>query len=186
MKAKNPFVPLLPPGSPLARPHAQRRSHVQAVFFVVAGVSVFALMVMLIKGCIHSNRITEIANTAHPAVAARSPMAASNSVSHAALVSPSQPMSRPNATPVAQQSVLPGTSASAGKDYSVVKGDNYYKIAKANGISVGALAKANPGVEPTKLRIGQVLCIPVASENRALPHTTVTHVSAKGTVVGHE
>lgn len=181
MNARNPFAPPLPPGSPLARPLALRPSHVRTVFFAVAGVSVVVLRVMLIQGCIHSNRTTEIANTAEPAVTARSPMVASNSESHAPSVSTAQPVSRPSVPAVAQQSVLQFRSSErAAKHYSVVKGDTYSTIAKANGVSIRALTKANPGVDPTKLKIGQMLHIPAASKSRALPPTNVRHASAKG------
>jgi LysM repeat protein len=176
----NPFSPILPPGSPLARPLSQRRSHVRTVFFVVAGVSVFLLMVMLIQGCIHSNRTTEIANMTKPAVVTASPIAASNSASHAPSVSTAQPVLRPSVPAVAQQPVLPlRTSERAAKDYSVVNGDTYSKIAKANSVSVSVLAKANPGVDPTKLRIGQVLHVPVVGQKQALPSSNVTHASVK-------
>lgn len=46
------------------------------------------------------------------------------------------------------------------KEYTVVKGDSFYKIAKANGLSVDAIARANPEVNPTQMQIGQKLQIP--------------------------
>jgi len=49
------------------------------------------------------------------------------------------------------------------KEYTVAPGDSLSKIAKANGITVGALAKANPNAEPAKLRPGQKLQIPMAA-----------------------
>ena len=65
------------------------------------------------------------------------------------------------------------------KNYSVVKGDTYSKIAKANGVSVSALAKANPGVDPAKLKVGQVLHIPVVGQKQTLPSSNATHASVK-------
>lgn len=40
---------------------------------------------------------------------------------------------------------------------------------KANGISVGALSKANPGVDPAKLRPGQKIQIPAPTTPAAAP-----------------
>ncbi len=48
----------------------------------------------------------------------------------------------------------------AGTEYVVVKGDSFAKIAKKNGVSVKAIQAANPGVAPTKLKVGQKLSIP--------------------------
>ena len=50
------------------------------------------------------------------------------------------------------------------KQYVVVKGDSFYKIAKVNSISMKALADANPGVDSAKLKVGQTLQIPAGAE----------------------
>ena len=49
------------------------------------------------------------------------------------------------------------------KSYSVVRGDSFYKIARANGISIRALGNANPGVDSSKLKVGHVLQLPESS-----------------------
>lgn len=54
------------------------------------------------------------------------------------------------------------TPPGEGKDYIVAKGDSFFKIAKANGITVSALTKANPGVDSHKLKVGQKIKIPAA------------------------
>jgi LysM repeat protein len=66
------------------------------------------------------------------------------------------------APPVA--SAAPAPAPSAAKQYAVAKGDSFYKIAKANGVSVKALGEANPGVDSAKLKLGQVLQLPVGAE----------------------
>jgi putative chitinase len=50
--------------------------------------------------------------------------------------------------------------APAGTEYVVVHGDTLAKIAKKNGVTLNALKAANPGVEPTKLKVGQKLTVP--------------------------
>ncbi len=54
-----------------------------------------------------------------------------------------------------------------GKTYKVAKHDTLAKIAKANGVSVGALKNANPTVDPFKLHEGQTLQIPAHTPNPA-------------------
>lgn len=44
--------------------------------------------------------------------------------------------------------------------YVVRPGDTFYSIAMMYNISVEALIKANPGVDPNNLRVGQLICIP--------------------------
>ncbi len=50
--------------------------------------------------------------------------------------------------------------APSGKKYTVRSGDYPAKIAKANNITVNALMKANPGLKPDKLKVGQTLNLP--------------------------
>ena len=45
-------------------------------------------------------------------------------------------------------------------EYTIVKGDYLEKIAKNFHVSVKAITDANPGIEPTKLKIGQKIHIP--------------------------
>jgi LysM repeat protein len=48
-------------------------------------------------------------------------------------------------------------------EYTIVKGDSFSTIAPKFHVSVKAIADANPGVEPTKLKIGQKIHIPAAA-----------------------
>ena len=51
---------------------------------------------------------------------------------------------------------------SAAGSYRVKSGDTLWRIARRNKVSLAALRKANPGLEPKRLRIGQALTIPGA------------------------
>lgn len=53
-------------------------------------------------------------------------------------------------------------SGAAGRLHSVADGDNFWSVARRYDVTVAALTEANPGVEPTRLRIGQPLAIPGA------------------------
>lgn len=191
MNALNPFTPILPPGSPLARVPSQHRSCVRMVVFIVVAVSVFALTALLIQGCIHTQHDAANANTAaanvpaspattNASAPARLPVVVSNSQSRAPLVSTLRPTSPPVA-PAATPKSAPRLAARGAtvKNYFIVKGDTYSKIAKANGVSVSALAKANPGVDPAKLKIRQVLHIPVVGQKQTVPPMNATHASVK-------
>jgi LysM repeat protein len=63
----------------------------------------------------------------------------------------------------------------------VVKGDSLYKIASDHGISLDALRKANPNVEPRKMKVGQVLQIPAAP-----PATATAPANAERPIEGAE
>ncbi len=54
--------------------------------------------------------------------------------------------------------------ASAGRQHAVAEGDNFWSVARRYDVSVAALTKANPGVDPTRLRVGQTLAIPVPGQ----------------------
>ena len=47
-----------------------------------------------------------------------------------------------------------------GRPYTIAKGDTLSAIAKLNGVTVAALRKANPAVEPSRMRPGQRIYIP--------------------------
>ncbi|MCF6464492.1 LysM peptidoglycan-binding domain-containing protein [Clostridium sp. Cult2] len=44
--------------------------------------------------------------------------------------------------------------------YTIRPGDTFYKLSQQFGVSVEAIMRANPGVDPNNLQIGQVICIP--------------------------
>ncbi len=50
--------------------------------------------------------------------------------------------------------------AQAMSEYVVVKGDSFATIAKSHGTTIKAIAAANPGVDSTRLKIGQKLQLP--------------------------
>ena len=65
------------------------------------------------------------------------------------------------ATPVAADSASAPVGGGATSDYTVVKGDNPWKISKKFKISQEELMKANGITDPKKIQIGQQLKIPV-------------------------
>ncbi|MDI3270652.1 MAG: LysM domain-containing protein, partial [Bacillota bacterium] len=72
----------------------------------------------------------------------------------------------------------PGTFA-----YTVQAGDTFYSLAQKYGTTVAAIQAANPGVDPSKLQIGQVICIPQVTPppKQCPPHTFPYTVKAGDT-----
>ena len=50
--------------------------------------------------------------------------------------------------------------------YTIRSGDTFFRLGQQFGVGVDAIIRANPGVNPNNLQIGQVICIPT--------HTTPT------------
>lgn len=48
--------------------------------------------------------------------------------------------------------------------YTIRAGDTFFQIARRYGISLDALLRANPGVDPDRLYVGQIICVPQGSD----------------------
>ena len=170
MNNPNPF---LPKGS-LLEQQSLRRSRLKIAVFCVLLVSVTGLVAMLIQGCKRQSptdlnpppppdQNSFAMDTNAPALDATNTAAMlppELSTNPPAVAQPLPPM-EPVVAPVA-----PAVPA-AGSEYVVVKGDSLAKIAKKNGVSLKALEEANPGVLPTKLKIGQKLVLPAGGKTSA-------------------
>jgi murein DD-endopeptidase MepM/ murein hydrolase activator NlpD len=69
----------------------------------------------------------------------------------------SSPTPAPVAAPKPVKAKAPAKPKASSKTYTVVKGDNLTKIAKANGTTVAALVALNGIKDKNKIAIGQVL-----------------------------
>ena len=47
--------------------------------------------------------------------------------------------------------------------YTIRTGDTFYRISQVNNVSLDALLAANPGIDPDRLQVGQVICIPAST-----------------------
>ena len=176
MNNPNPFVPK---GS-LLEQQGQRRSRLKLAVFCVLAVSVTGLVAMLIQGCKRERpsetQETPIIDTNTPPALDTNapPMAPTNAMAVSPLVSTNQ-MS------VVPPIVTPEPSTPAvGSEYVVAKGDLLASIAKKNGVSVKALQAANPGVVPTKLKIGQKLVIPAGGKPSGESLSSSTSAAGEG------
>lgn len=67
--------------------------------------------------------------------------------------------------------------------YYVVKaGDTLYSIAMRYNVTVAELIKANPGIDPNNLQIGQIICIPEKSSPIRCPGGTIYVVERGDTI----
>jgi len=162
MNNPNPFVPK---GSILEQ-QSQRRSRLKLAVFCVLAVGVAGLAAMLIQGCKRTPS-GEVTDTSTPSIDTNTPAIADT---NAPAIDTNMPvMAPPTVTSNAPAAYTP-PAVPAAMEYTVVKGDILETIAKKNGVTLKALEAANPGVVPTKLKIGQKLTIPAGGT--AAPATT--------------
>jgi LysM repeat protein len=158
MNNPNPFVPK---GSILEQ-QSKRRSRLKLAVFCTLAVGVAGLSAMLIQGCKReqpadsTDTSTQTIDTNTPAITDTNPAA----------VDTNPPVIAPVVTnPPAYVPPVPAASS----EYAVLKGDTLAIIAKKNGVTLKALEAANPGVVPTKLKIGQKLQIPAPTASAVAP-----------------
>jgi len=142
MNNPNPFVPQ---GS-LLEQQSKRRSRMKLGVLCVLLVGATGLIAMLIQGCKREQSETP---PEQPPVDTNAVVVDTNAMTMMA--------SNP---PVVAPVVVPLPAVPSGTEYVVVHGDTLAKIAKKNSVTLKALKEANPGVEPTKLKVGQKLTIP--------------------------
>jgi LysM repeat protein len=67
-----------------------------------------------------------------------------------------------------------------GNFYTIRAGDTLFAIARTFNVSLDDLLEANPGVDPTRLRVGQVICIPLATPPVECPSGSTTYIVVAG------
>lgn len=75
---------------------------------------------------------------------------------------------------------MPNTCPSGTMPYTVRAGDTFYAISRAHNISLDALVAANPNVNPDRLSIGQVICIPRSGGGTTPPPSSACPILAIG------
>jgi LysM repeat protein len=172
MNNPNPFVPQ---GS-LLEQQSKRRSRLKLGVFCVLAVGITGLAAMLIQGCKREEQNPPEADNNPPPMQTNDVTATETNLpaneSPTAANEPTPPSGAPqapvSAAPPAPQPpapIVPPAPAPAPteNEYVVVKGDYMAKIAKENGVTLRALEDANPGVQPTRLKVGQKLIIPAGA-----------------------
>ena len=147
--------PLIPQGSVLEQKNKGRARVKIAVFFVLA-IHGIGLMALLMQGCGQSK---EPATPTETTASNTPPAFVETTVPPATTSNPPVVVTAP---PQVETPAAPTVPAGA-SEYAIVKGDSFSTIAKKFHVSAKALADANPGVESTKLQIGQKIHIPAAA-----------------------
>jgi LysM repeat protein len=161
--------PLIPQGS-LVEQKSHSRSRLKTAFFCVVGVHVAVVLVaLLVQGCRREQPAPP------PEEVVDTPVVPETNADTA--VPPyAQPTYTP-ATPEATYAPPPPPPPPVVTEYTIQHGDTFTSIGKQFGVSWKAIQDANPGVEPTKLKLGQKIVIPQASAapaTGAAPVTTAT------------
>ena len=166
--------PLIPQGS-LMEQKAKGKPHLRVALFIVAVHLVF-LGGLLIQGCKKEEEpsgsqaaaTNELSNLSPPD--RDSPyntnagaLTANPAPYEPGLTSPPTSTTPVPQTPLLTPSALETSPPAPNREYVVIKGDSFYSIGKKFGVSANAIAKANPGIDPTRLKVGDKLQIPSAS-----------------------
>ncbi|PRX29472.1 LysM domain-containing protein [Orenia metallireducens] len=71
-------------------------------------------------------------------------------------------------------------SCPEGNYYTIKAGDSFYTIADRFNIAVVDLQEANPYVEANNLKVGEVICIPLATPPVKCPQGSILYIVKKG------
>ena len=168
--------PLVPQGS-IQDLKNQGRARVKIAVFVVLAVHGIGLLALLMQGC----KKEPEASVPPPDQAATSTAPAFVETTNTVPADTNPPPL--TATPPATIEPTPATAAAI-TDYKIVQGDTFSTIARKFHTTTRALMDANPGIEPTKLRIGQSIKIPAPVA--PLPPGSGTATPAAGVAGGDQ
>jgi LysM repeat protein len=171
--------PLVPQGTLPDR----GKSRIRIIVFAIIAAHVFMLGVFLIAGCKKTSTETAQQEPVPPVTQPVEP--------------PPVPATVPTNMPPVQSSLAGGpppvladtnvappppaaeniiATTSALTEHTIMKGDTFAVLAKKYGVTTKAMETANPGVNPTRLKIGQKIKIPAAKQ--AANGTAATNGSA--------
>jgi LysM repeat protein len=186
--------PLIPQGS---LPDSRGKSHVRIAVFTILAIHVVLLGALLMAGCkktsndqaannpgnppvdnsatippLPDSNATPVAPAGNPSV---TPPPANNSAQNQVTpppVPPVTPPSQPNTSAPVPPPVDTGVGAATSGEHTIVKGDTFGVLAKKYNTTIKAITEANPGVQSSKLKIGQKIKIPASTGSTAAPSST--------------
>lgn len=157
--------PLIPQGT-LEQPLSRGKSNVRIAVFTIIAIHAVFFGGLLMQGCKRDVPKTTAAQTNKLTLPPLDTNYYTNVPPEAVTAQPVTPApggTQPPVAAAAMPTAPPLEPPAEAKEYIVAKGDSFYKIAKDHGISMAAISKANPGVDPTKLQVGAQLQIPLAT-----------------------
>ncbi len=174
--------PLVPQGSLLEQKN-RGRARVKIAVFVVLAIHGIGLLALLMQGCKKEPEATPPVGAEDTnAVPTTAPQTfAEQTNTPPPFTNPATTAIDTNVTAPTQPPVVPSTlptTVGVPTEYKIVKGDTYTTIAKKFHVTTRALQDANPGVDPTKLQIGQTLHIPPPTTTATSPTSAVPGTDA--------
>src|SRR5689334_10461323 len=161
--------PLLPQGSMLEQNTKNKgRARVKIAVFLVLTIHGVGLLALLMQGC----KKEPDANSTSAADQATNNPAPAFDQTNLPVADTNPPIVATNAQ-VAPETSTTATAPTIRTDYKIAAGDTFSTLSKKFHVSIKALEDANPGLEPTKLKIGQTVHIPPAP-NSATASAQVT------------
>ena len=172
VKTLNPFNGS---GSLKAERQQRRREQFKIAVWAIVVANVVLIAGLLIQGCRREPAAAQAADDGGAAAASpdtNGTTAAQQTPETNSPVTPTFESPPTNTVAETATNTAPAEVQANARDYVVVKGDSFYKIARANNLSVEALAEANAGVDSAKLKVGQVLHVPAGAEPSTLGSAT--------------
>ncbi|HVV70374.1 MAG TPA: LysM peptidoglycan-binding domain-containing protein, partial [Verrucomicrobiae bacterium] len=176
--------PLIPQGSLLDQKQ-KSRARVKIAVFLVLTIHGIGLLALLMQGCKKEPEMTQTSEeTNNLATTFVEPTNAPPVETNDVTAVPQTSAPPAVVEPVPQQPAVTAPPASA-TEYTISSGDNFSSLAKKFHVSVKALLDANPGVQPTRLKIGQKINIP-APTGSAPQGTTAAPAIPSGAGTGEQ
>ena len=158
--------PLIPQGS-LHQQKTGGPSSVRIAVVTVVAIHIVFFGGLLMQGCKRDNITTGASSPTNRNLTLPQLEPSTNFVTAPTNLPQAEPAPAPAAPIVATpEPVVTNTpvAPTESKEYTIVKGDLLYKIAKANGVTIGAITKANPKLDASRLKIGQKIVIPASTK----------------------
>lgn len=153
MNTQNPFDPQTKNHDPIT----QSRARLRLAIFAAFGVSLLVLVPLLVQGC---KRQEETPETDLPPFGLEDTNLPPDLADSNLELPPMMSTNVATLPPMEPSPTLAAPAAPAMQEYIVVKGDSFYTIGKKFGVTVKMMQDANPGVDSTRLQIGQKLNVP--------------------------
>jgi LysM repeat protein len=152
------------------------KSHIRIAVFTILAIHVVLLSALLIAGC---KKTSETAQQDVPPPVVTPPVEPPPPLVVDSNPPPVVPSNPPVVVPLIEPPPVVEPPPPALSEHTIVKGDTFAILAKKYGVTTKAVEAANPGVNPTRLKIGQKIKIPP-------PKTTAANGAAavNGVVAG--
>jgi LysM repeat protein len=171
MNNSNPFVPQ---GS-LQDQKNKKRARVKIAIYSIFAINILLITpALMIQGC---KREQPADTTGLPPAPDTTTNAPDTNTVPPALPAPTNSATGTNPMPQSQVAPAPQPepapveqtpAPTASQEYVVARGDSFYSIAKKFSLKIKEIEAANPGVTPTKLKVGEKLQIPPAGASSAV------------------